>query len=677
MKRVKLIFSVLLLLGISLILSGCQGGGCSNPATTTSSTTTTITGTVYVPSQYDGQVVVASTKGPWERFLAMVSPRAAAGTGDIPLKQAKVTIINFADGIAYSNITATTDDNGRYTLSGVPNGVDVVVVVIAELNTGGQIRLTRVLADTSGPVTADVDSGSSLASESLGLLLAKGRNLTREEVATEMVASHDAAEAMKAENVSIDLKVGGELLKVKFGDGIVLDQNKPDYYKFIVVVVGSLPSDVAGITDEVRARAFIHDLRNTGVALTAPVNQKMMAIGAADEDRSLLWQWGSEASDKGTFLLEFYHYFITQDPYGAGNFTTTGSGYWSGSDEFYSVDQAELAANAAPKSLNGAWEIVVTGTGVSEVWIISKTGTNLYSFQASGTTTASGTFAISEGVPQDSPDNIALIVDLSIDQITDPLITDVASVKTSISMEFNLYGWSGSWGDVDYFSCARFEKTVTTTNLPESLVIGSTVTVTSDETIVFKKLTNASYTNYCPITITQSGSDSYYVLDSNGSPNPVLKTENMTATYTLNDGTSFDGTFASDLSNYQTYGSLNWKPLGTASYNGNLSIPGQQTLGVKLTASTSAADSYNLGFDYTRDGVTLAITGTVVIDKTNNLTTVDLTNPYGILLHAKVDNTNENILEASIMKGNTPLASVTTSGTIVRIDYTDGYSESL
>lgn len=213
-------------------------------------------------------LMLAGCFGPPKPQLASVSgtvsappDRAPAGSiasssvDHTPVSGASVAAFDFADG-KQVGATATTNANGRYTISNVPKGIDVVVIAVKDVTTlnGSGARLSTLIADVPGNADGDIDGVTSLVSEAWGKFYRQARNVAVADLRT----THYAAMRFLERVGWLDLTQDGTLLYRDYGNGLKEIDD-------VAEIIGSVPDE-----NDSRvwpAKEMIQDLRDAGLTI--------------------------------------------------------------------------------------------------------------------------------------------------------------------------------------------------------------------------------------------------------------------------------------------------------------------------------------------------------------------------------------------------------------------------
>lgn len=239
-RRVPIVGVGAMLLCLMLTLTGCFATKPPTPQTVA------VTGTVAAPPS-----------GPPSGQPAATAVDHTLVTG------ASVAAFGFADGKQVGT-TATTDSNGRYTVSKIPKGIDVVVVAVAEAgaSSGTGMRLSTLVVDASNGADGSIDGATSLGAEAWGRHYGKGYNVA----AWDFQMTLDAARAVLARLGWLDLTPGGAFLGLEYGGG--LKENTD-----LAPVVESVPGVINPLVGP--AKEMIQDLRDAGLTIRGTYEQEL------------------------------------------------------------------------------------------------------------------------------------------------------------------------------------------------------------------------------------------------------------------------------------------------------------------------------------------------------------------------------------------------------------------
>lgn len=245
------------MLVLALVLSAC-GGGLIDPPSPQSSTV-------------KGQVIA-----PPEGGIEPVSVTPLAVWGQTPLAGATVTVHQLPGLQLLSGVVATTGDDGSYTLTDVPTGVSLMVVVTKEIGDGQIVRLSTFVENAKGVVTADVDLSTTLAAEVLAGIFSENPGYQASAISFETArqSAQTIAEQYAWNHLPDgwklqDLTVGGWLIG-QLGAGL----NSLDEEWDEIAFPETRDSDAEA------AKAAIHAIRNAGYAVGETLETKLVEIGS-------------------------------------------------------------------------------------------------------------------------------------------------------------------------------------------------------------------------------------------------------------------------------------------------------------------------------------------------------------------------------------------------------------
>lgn len=246
----------LLILGLLVAACGNEGVGGLLPGTP-SADTVSVKGVVYAP-QSEG-----------------IQPLSAGGTVSStrqePLADASVIAYRLPEMQQVSGSAAKTDEDGRYVLSDLPADVPVVIVVSKEYGEGDQKRQLRLSTYIERPAdgqVADIDVGTSLATEVLLQNIVENNGAPVSQTAFELMVAN-AQGIVEASGFSLeDVLVGNGVFAGKLGDG--LDEHF-EAGKDILLPDETDPGLVA-------AKLTVEVLRNAGMTLTGSTVERLMTM---------------------------------------------------------------------------------------------------------------------------------------------------------------------------------------------------------------------------------------------------------------------------------------------------------------------------------------------------------------------------------------------------------------
>ena len=239
-RRLRRIFAGVLLAALMIMLTGCFGPMPPKPQFIS------ISGTVSAPPSGDpsGQAMLAALD-------------------DTPVVGARVAAFDFATSKQVGT-TATAGTSGRYTISDIPKGIDVVVVAIAGAGTrnGFAMRLSTLVADAANGADGSIDGATSLAAEAWGAHYGQGVDMH----AWDFQTSLDAARAVLARLGWLDLTPGGTMLSTEYGGGLA-DRSE------LAPVTGTVPDTINPLVGP--AKEMVQDLRDAGLTIQGTFEQEL------------------------------------------------------------------------------------------------------------------------------------------------------------------------------------------------------------------------------------------------------------------------------------------------------------------------------------------------------------------------------------------------------------------
>lgn len=149
--------------------------------------------------------------------------------GEAPVAEVKVDVFNITEYVdnpdgAEPLATTTTDGDGQYTVSDIPQGIDVLIMLDVDP------RLSTVIVDIDDESSADINSITTLASEHWGPYLMDGSSFSLKDFQNTTKA---AEELLEEEDGAALADILDTLIPAEFGEGF------PDY----------LPPDMQIIVD--------------------------------------------------------------------------------------------------------------------------------------------------------------------------------------------------------------------------------------------------------------------------------------------------------------------------------------------------------------------------------------------------------------------------------------------
>lgn len=161
--------------------------------------------------------------------------------------------------------TVATDGNGRYTISSVPKGIDVVVIAVADvaaLSSGSRIRLSTLIVDVAKGTGGDIDGATTLAAEAWGKHYGQGIDMHAWDFQMSLDAAMDVLDWLGR----LDLTPGGTMLSAEYGNGLApLDELAP--------VTNTVPAVIDPLVGP--AKEMIQDLRDAGLTIKGTYEQEL------------------------------------------------------------------------------------------------------------------------------------------------------------------------------------------------------------------------------------------------------------------------------------------------------------------------------------------------------------------------------------------------------------------
>ncbi len=264
------ILTLFFTLTLSYTLIGCGGGGGVTPPTS-AATGATLTGYALVPSSTP--TTSASTS-----FLYFAKrlffPELSAASTTKPLDKASVTVAKIANDGTLSTATSTTaatDDQGKYTLSNVPEGANLVVVATKEVkdDSGNQKTITlenlvTVSAVDAGKTKqgADLKVDTTLAVENVKemIVTANSGKADSDKIDGSKLAS-DKVDEIKTVYANYNADINEKSNAV---DIIAKDKNESDedHHKNVIAQIEDLKNQISGLKSELETK--INDILSSG-----------------------------------------------------------------------------------------------------------------------------------------------------------------------------------------------------------------------------------------------------------------------------------------------------------------------------------------------------------------------------------------------------------------------------
>ena len=182
--------------------------------------------------------------------------------------------------------TATTDNNGRYTLQLPANAAGKDIVLIAEKSVeGGTLRLSTIVADVpkEGKTGVDLDAATTLATEEI-VHVAKNQNISDFFPNTISIIISEVRKIV-AQHAQLNLIAGaeGSPIPPRFGDGLRDVTPTPQVVQKVEEQQGNLqpPADVNVAT----AKLIVQMLRDFGLTLVGIGDNEVLTIQKAVEEQ--------------------------------------------------------------------------------------------------------------------------------------------------------------------------------------------------------------------------------------------------------------------------------------------------------------------------------------------------------------------------------------------------------
>lgn len=614
--------SLLVLLSMVLMLSGCLGGGPNVPG----SKTVAVSGTV-------------------------MAPRALGGSE--PVAGASVAALDFADGKQVGTV-ATTDVNGAFSISKIPKGSDVVIVATtgaaaAKASRGPSLRITSLLADVANTTGAEVNGMTSLAAEAWGVLFLMGRDVAKIDFRTTLDAARRILERLGES--ALELVPGGTVIGPSFGSGIVLG------WAGRSELMATVPDEEDSLVWP--AKEMVQDLRDAGLSIRGAVEQELMepANLLVTEVAPHLAAIAEHVGNLHTYLLYDEPGFFHEDEYG---------GLWydgpaDPDDPKWVVERYDGSVETWTKDLTGTrrspWSETVT---FSVEW---HTG-----FDFRGSLSLEGDSDLTHGLPIrgmldavlcDPEDEFlsvetVLAGDYEGDFGDDPMYANV-SVEGDFESEYiDAHGELAIEGDLENGGTASFSGSVTAAGLVVSglIELDAVINNTVDEEPI-----------PVPSRVTIEGS-----LGKVGASVPL-----------------FQGTVEVEFDNADTYdfsedwSETNW-PVGEVVFNGTCNPPGKAAVSALIAIDTEEYMVFDSTVRYEHG--TRWIAGTISVelepDEDDGRIELNLYNQAGLVMEMTIE-ASQSEYEGTIENSSgTKIAVIEAdSEGLVRIVYIDDSWESL
>lgn len=200
--------------------------------------------------------------------VAPIAPESSimtmAASNFVPIPGATVQALELPDLNPIGN-PVITDEQGRYTITGLPKGVSVIVMATKHVD-GGTLRITTYVPEVREQTTANADPVTSLATE---VLAERARNHQKITI-QEWNEAQANAEAFIAELDEIDLRVEGSLLAGTIGSGLT-DNELGER------ILPPDPETEQPATNVDKAKAMVRALRDAGYSLERTFETQLQA----------------------------------------------------------------------------------------------------------------------------------------------------------------------------------------------------------------------------------------------------------------------------------------------------------------------------------------------------------------------------------------------------------------
>lgn len=219
----------LLLLGLVLMTTGCLGLFSSKKPPTNSVPPTVVQGTLSGPSGLTGEIKAVAMSNPDSKTLIVelisgfgsqtAFAASAAISGEASLANVPVAVYALAEylkapGGAQVLQHGTTDDDGEFTLTGVPTGVDLIVVAATVP------RLSAIVPAAGRTMTADVNSATALVAEAWAEALQdENQSFSATDLAAAVQEARQALNALQMDDDAL-LDALEDLIPSTFGAGL-------------------------------------------------------------------------------------------------------------------------------------------------------------------------------------------------------------------------------------------------------------------------------------------------------------------------------------------------------------------------------------------------------------------------------------------------------------------------
>lgn len=191
------------------------------------------------------------------------SQLAMAAIDHTPVSGASVVALNFADGKQVGT-TATTDQQGQYTISSIPKGISVVIIATSGAGSRplDRMRLSTLVLDASNSADGNIDGVTSLGAEAWGTHYGKGYGV----LAWDFRTTLDAARDVLARLGWLDLTPGGAFLSPEYGGGLQANE-------VLAPIIDTVPDVIDPLVRP--AKEMVQDLRDAGLTIQGTYEQEL------------------------------------------------------------------------------------------------------------------------------------------------------------------------------------------------------------------------------------------------------------------------------------------------------------------------------------------------------------------------------------------------------------------
>lgn len=634
--RNSVLFGVALVT-VTLMLSGCFGGGSSSPP---KPQVVSLSGTVTAPS---GTPVAASTSL-LDALFAWGGVAYAAPT-ETPVRGATVMAFSFGDGKQVGT-TATTDSSGRYTISQIPKDIDVVIIAVKEVarsgRNSGRVRLCTLVpnAGTQTIISADISGASSVAAEAWGIHYRKGLNIGP----LDFKSTLDAARAFVGRVQSLDLTEGGPVIGEQYGGGLQPSADAEN-------VEGTVPTTIDGRVWP--AKEMIQDLRDAGLSLKGTYEEQLQKQKQSIETKvgPYLSQVADHVGGLHTWIISLPSGVYEELPDGTLNLVgSLPAGHWQlhRRDEYFEDWTATYT--------NPGTTTEVPDTVAFEVE--RETNPDAFDF--------GGVLDIDYQEGADEPLPIRATLDATLRDASSSLLEEPTTFDGDYEAEFSPDGNSVQVMFRGVFSSsivnATGELTITADAGAGVGNVEFSGDLSTDAASVHGSLDLVIVTSEAmpgtavPRSLTLHGS-----LGEPGASNPI-----------------FDGNFEIEIENAaqlnfnEPIDSNNW-PKGHIAFGGSVDAPGRPKVSAEITLATQQYQKFSSSVNYSHNGHTLE--GTVTYDGITGEVRIQMTNQAGLVVAMQ----GTDVLVGTIKDASgTKIADIAPDADgLVRVTYIDGSWETL